>query len=339
VITPLRYRRRFLDEGAARASLLAPSDPASRWRYTFGLEDYPPEKLALINAEYDAALAELDDLLRRLLGEARALGALRNTIVVLCSDHGELLGEHHMLDHQYALSQPLLRVPLVLWYPGHVPPGRESRPVMNIDLHQTLLELAGLGSPGRQDGASLSLLRPAADRARLSEYLSPPVHPLEYAWEADSTFDGAPWLAPARALTVGRSRYLRRSDGREAFFDLAADPGEDRNLRSAGSPPGGSGPSWPWAAEGPGAVEARMLDSLLAALPPARPAVPSAFPSGQRELLRSLGYLSARSRPGSPAPVASPRPGQDSIVDGRRTPAADDTVVRPPAERRPERRP
>jgi arylsulfatase A-like enzyme len=94
----------------------------------------------------------------------------RDTVVVLTADHGELLGEHGLLDHQYSLYQPLVRVPLVLHAPGRVEPGVSDRPVMALDLYPTLLELAGLPLPAGEQSQARSLLDPAPDRARLAEY-------------------------------------------------------------------------------------------------------------------------------------------------------------------------
>ena len=77
----------------------------------------------LTRATYDATLLELDELLRDLLEALREAGHLDDTIVILTSDHGEQLGEHHMLDHQYSVYQTVLHVPLVVRAPGRLAPG------------------------------------------------------------------------------------------------------------------------------------------------------------------------------------------------------------------------
>ena len=52
-----------------------------------------------------------------------------------------------MLDHQYSLYAPVLRIPLIVHYPKRFPPGRDARPVMNFDLCPTLREIAGSEPP------------------------------------------------------------------------------------------------------------------------------------------------------------------------------------------------
>ena len=140
--------------------------------------EYSDDEITLTRATYDATLLELDELLRDLLEALREAGHLDDTIVILTSDHGEQLGEHHMLDHQYSVYQTLLHVPLIVRAPGRLAPGRESRPVMSFDLFPTLLELTGIaappglalprGEPARSPAGSRALRR-GSRRPRRSE--------------------------------------------------------------------------------------------------------------------------------------------------------------------------
>ena len=52
---------------------------------------------------------------------SRQRGLLRNTIVVITSDHGEEFGEHGLLSHGSSLYLPSLRVPLIIAHTGRVP--------------------------------------------------------------------------------------------------------------------------------------------------------------------------------------------------------------------------
>jgi arylsulfatase A-like enzyme len=97
LIPPEEYRRRFLDEQGILRSYRIDRSWTKIWRYTFDLFDYSPDDLEIMRTTYDAALAELDDLLEDLVTTLERRGDLANTIVVLVSDHGEQLGEHHMI--------------------------------------------------------------------------------------------------------------------------------------------------------------------------------------------------------------------------------------------------
>jgi arylsulfatase A-like enzyme len=203
------------------------------WEYNFRLRDYSPQELATLVATYDAAIVELDDMFGELLTALRASGQLDNTIVILTSDHGEQLGEHHLLDHQYSAYQPLLRVPLIVRFPPAMAKGHETRPVMTHDLFSTLLELTHVAPPRGVPIQSISLLSPKASRVRISEYPVAFARGLENAKAAHPDFDPAPWNRGVRALIDGRSKLISGTDGKRELYDLGADPGELSDLSAS----------------------------------------------------------------------------------------------------------
>ena len=127
IFPPRRLRERFLDDADLERSFALDKSWKTMWRYVFRLREMTPEEARVSSGIYDAAIAELDELLADLIGRLEARGLLRNTIVVLTADHGEHLGEHHLLDHQFSLYDDLMRVPLVIHFPGRVEPGRDGR--------------------------------------------------------------------------------------------------------------------------------------------------------------------------------------------------------------------
>jgi arylsulfatase A-like enzyme len=223
-----QYREAFLTEAQVEQSYRSPLLGAAVWQFTTGLTELDETRLAVLRGTYDAAIAELDHLLFELLGSLEQSGQLENTIVVLTSDHGELLGEHHMLNHQYSIHEPLLRVPLVISHPSLVEPGRDSEPAMNFDLFPTLLELTG--TDGGHDGEAVSLFSDRRGRVRLSEYPFASRSHVGLLALSHPGFDSAPFLRSLRALRVGDAKYVRRSDGSEALFALDSDPNENRDL-------------------------------------------------------------------------------------------------------------
>jgi arylsulfatase A-like enzyme len=107
--------------------------------------------------EYDAGLKYEDDYIGRLLAELDRQGSLKNTVVIITSDHGESLGDHGLSYHGAALYWELVHVPLIFCWPGHLPEGvRVDQPVGNEAIATTTLEMLG----GRPEipGAPLSKL-------------------------------------------------------------------------------------------------------------------------------------------------------------------------------------
>jgi arylsulfatase A-like enzyme len=228
LIPPRKYRRQMMTSHQVAASYQLDRRWEGLWSYVFRLREGAPDDIELINATYDAALRELDDLFHGLLESLRASGYLENTIVVLVSDHGEHLGEHHMLDHQFSVYEPLMRVPLVVYYPPRFPPGRETRPVMNIDLFPTLLELAGIEPPIQSK--AVSLLNPREKRPRMGEYPAVMKGALILVLEDYPGFDPEPWNRTLRAYYDEPYKFIQTSNGRHELYNLDDDPGELRNL-------------------------------------------------------------------------------------------------------------
>jgi arylsulfatase A-like enzyme len=247
------------------------------WSYTFGLHEYDDADLAVMAATYDACLGDLDDLLRRLMDSLAGKGLLDDTLVVVTSDHGEHLGEHHILDHQYSLYEPLLRVPLVIRDPKRFAPGRDARPVMNLDLFPTLLEAAGAEAPPATRG--VSLLAPREERVRVAECTGVFSDPFSAVAPVHPAWNPAPWEREIRAVYGKREKLIRWSDGRLEMYAVREDPAERADLAPAQS------------------ERARAMETALASfVATLRPAGTTAFApppmsAEQRDLLRSLGYV------------------------------------------------
>jgi arylsulfatase A-like enzyme len=229
-IPPREYREQMMSEEEVRRSYRVDRSWLPMWEYTFGLREYSEQDLALTRATYDATLRELDDLFAELLEALAKGGHLDDTVVILTSDHGEHLGEQHMLDHQYSLYEPLLRVPLVIRHSGRIEPGRDTRPVVNFDIFPTVLELVGLAVPEVSGSQTVSLLSPREDRVRLAEEPVSSEVGIRQVLAAHPGWDPSPYQRRLRALIDAPYKFIWASDGRHELFDLAADPLETVNL-------------------------------------------------------------------------------------------------------------
>ncbi len=106
---------------------------------------------------YDGALAYLDSRLAALFSQLNQRGRLENTLIIVTSDHGEEFGEHGLIRHGNSLYDIVLRVPLVISFPGRVPADRRIKtPVSLLDLPATILDLVELDDGHRLPGRSLA---------------------------------------------------------------------------------------------------------------------------------------------------------------------------------------
>ena len=130
-----------------------PYDPIPEFRKRFVKDSKNPDARDL----YDAELAYLDQDLGRLFHELERRGDLKNTMVIVTSDHGEHFGERGLWSHGNSLYYALLHVPLIVRFDGQVPAGRRVPDVVSLrDVGATILDLAGLGSRVPFPGVSLA---------------------------------------------------------------------------------------------------------------------------------------------------------------------------------------
>jgi len=174
------------------------------------------EALLSARAGYYGLTNHVDDQVHRLLNNVTGVDAMtgRNTVVILCSDHGEMLGDHYC----WAKSLPYegsARIPFLVRAPerfGICPGTVLDHPVGLEDIMPTVLDMAGVEIPGTVEGQSLLPLMRGED---------PSWRPYIQI-ECGGTFE---------CLTDGKEKFVWFTrDGREQFFDLRADPMEERNL-------------------------------------------------------------------------------------------------------------
>jgi arylsulfatase A-like enzyme len=99
----------------------------------------------------------MDEALGELIDALKARGRYENALIIVTSDHGELLGEHGYVGHMgRMLFEPLLHIPMVAKFPGSTRPrGRVDGPVQNLDVTPTVLREAGVAVPPDVQGQPL----------------------------------------------------------------------------------------------------------------------------------------------------------------------------------------
>jgi arylsulfatase A-like enzyme len=187
--------------------------------------------------KYDDGIKYVDDMLGQLMAGLQQRGLTQNTIVVVTSDHGESLGQHHLSEHGLALYWELVHVPLIFWYPGHIPAGvRVSTPVTNADIGATLLN--ELGGKSELPGQALSTLwnNPNSHQAwpaPLSEVAENP-YPGKINREAIRQVPTAISGAMKSIVTPQWQLIIHRSRG-DQLYDYEHDPAELKNVADSTS--------------------------------------------------------------------------------------------------------
>ena len=172
---------------------------------------------------------QVDQYIGELLAGLEARSLRDNTMVVFLSDHGDAQGAHRW-NQKTVFFEESARVPLIVRWPGRVPAGRASERLVNIgtDLMPTLLEAAGIDSPGDLPGASfLPVAAGDASAPDAPEYLV-----CQARFAQGAAIEGENPEVESRMLRTDGYKYMvfDRGDYREMLFDLQNDPGETSNL-------------------------------------------------------------------------------------------------------------
>lgn len=118
--------------------------------------DADPRDLDFTHATYQACVAHADALVAALLAKLDAVGASDDTLIVLTADHGEEFGEHGGIGHGRTIYGEVVRVPLLMVWPGRIEPGRRVAHLsQHLDLAPTILSLVGLEAPSSFTGRSV----------------------------------------------------------------------------------------------------------------------------------------------------------------------------------------
>ncbi len=216
---PQRYWDLYRDEDIDMPTPGDALDPHSRRLRHVCAMDAEPVTEAQVRAArraYYGAIAYIDDLLGRLMQALRSAALAEDTIVILTSDHGEMLGERGLW-YKMSFFEGASRVPLVVASPGRFEPRRVASSVSLVDLMPTLIDLAGGNAHSLGigiDGRSLAPhLRGAGghDEA-IGEYLA----------------EGA--IAPIVMIRRGAYKFIHSPVDSDQLFDLNRDPRERDNL-------------------------------------------------------------------------------------------------------------
>jgi len=173
--------------------------------------------------DYLSTANSLDRNIGSLLDYLDKTGLAENTVVIYASDNGFFLGEHGWFDKRF-IYEEALRVPLVVRYPKVVKPGSVVKSiVLNNDWGPTVLDIAGIKTPGDMQGKSfLPLLK---DEAAIKDWRKDAYyHYYEFPWPHH--------VHPHFGIRSDRYTLVRFYGDLNSWelFDLKNDPKELHNL-------------------------------------------------------------------------------------------------------------
>ena len=165
-----------------------------------------------------------DDNLGRLVRFLDESGLSENTILVMTSDHGEMLGSRNRINKMVPYVEAV-DIPLIIRWPGRVPTGHTTGTLHTpLDHMPTLCSLAGVSPRGEMDGADLSQAALGAGTVDRDAVLM-----MNYVSHWDFFDSGTVW-PEWRGVRTDQFTYAKWLSGEEELYDDLADPYQMENL-------------------------------------------------------------------------------------------------------------
>jgi arylsulfatase A-like enzyme len=179
---------------------------------------------------YDGEIAFTDQELGRFFEQLKALGLYDNSLIIVTADHGEAFYEHGHWQHSQTLYEEIIRIPMIVKWPGDGLKGRIRAQVSQVDIFPSLLQAAGIEPPMTEFFSLRDLAdserRGSEERMVMSEvtWRSPNETSMKVSFRTERLKFLATLAGPVGDdLGVSETRQ-------EELYDLVADPHERANL-------------------------------------------------------------------------------------------------------------
>ena len=191
-----------------------PYDLKEPFSVIYGPSDYLLDReLERMRARYSAELTMMDRWLGRFLDKMEELGLFENTLLVLLSDHGILLGDHGYVGKPHSQLYPgLIDIPFMIRHPEGKEAGETSEYYASThDVVPTILGFLGIDQPEQVEGQDLSVFFDGGEPEARDHFTL--------------GYDDHVWTRDDRYVRFGHN------NGSEArLFDIQEDPGLEHDL-------------------------------------------------------------------------------------------------------------
>lgn len=187
---------------------------------------YTDKENKLRLARYWAQIDLIDEQIGRLLEALESSGQLDRTLIIFTSDHGDMTGDHGLINKGCRFYESLVRVPLIFWYPAKIKKNVQSEALVElIDIAPTLLEFTGLAVPTAMQGKSLKPILTGAVAPDLHKtYVRSEYYDQDLGEQPEKISMGTMYRTDRYKLSIYHGHE------KSELFDLLEDPDEYKNL-------------------------------------------------------------------------------------------------------------
>ena len=179
---------------------------------------------------YDSKVRYTDFLVGQLIEGLEREGRLEDTVVIITSDHGGMLGEHEsMIGPIRNTYQGIMKTPLIVHCPG-MTNKEETRLTSIVDVFATILAIAGAKSECGFNYQCQNILSDKWGRDFVICEIPPLPYPELFIRRTQQIATVLKDWHVNRTIITRDYKLIWRSNGRHHVYDLRKDPGEANNL-------------------------------------------------------------------------------------------------------------
>ncbi|MDL5363427.1 sulfatase [Halalkalicoccus sp. NIPERK01] len=223
---PRKFREQFLPDGVDWSDAQSVNQDA--WAYIAGNVDMDEEDFEILRGLYLAELRYLDHRIGQLWTRMESQGVADETALIIVGDHGENLGEHGLMDHQYCLYDTLIHVPLVVRYPELFEAGTRNEGLVELrDLYPTMLDIADIDGSTEEDLSANSIANDDQTREHIiAEYVTPQPSMNALESRVGESSEIYQYDRGLRCLRTPDWKYIEGTDGSTTLYNVSNDPDE-----------------------------------------------------------------------------------------------------------------
>jgi arylsulfatase A-like enzyme len=203
------------------------------------------EHRRLWKSYYDASIMQTDRAVGSFLKVLKQRGLLQNTIVIITSDHGEMLGESRdIVGHMLTLHDNILHIPLIIHHPNFKGGVVVENVVQLLDIFSTIIDWSRISTEGipshqlQRPTLSCSISHPedCEGLAFAQEDYTDSYNVIKGLLNRNPDMDPNKYPRKQVAIRSATHKLITFDDRPEEFYNLEADPDEDDNIINTLSP-------------------------------------------------------------------------------------------------------
>jgi arylsulfatase A-like enzyme len=186
-----------------------------------------------LDGMYDAEVAYQDAMLGKFFERLEQSGRLDNTLVIICADHGEHLGEKQFMGHSLSIYNELIHVPLIIRDPSNqFQRGATVDAVVSTRrLFHTVLSAAGIANDKELELDLARSLQKAKEQDYVFAEAIPPQNVVNLMQKRQPELVVAKGCDRVRrAVWMGRHKLIETEGAAAELYDVLEDPTEALDL-------------------------------------------------------------------------------------------------------------